>query len=145
MDHSLDSNRLTRSTVNTKTREELRRTESGNSKTPNQANGNGNTSTFASLDDMDGERRPLLGHHHVASTLHAEPGFWRHLLINNQSSPGTNDPNPFVRWPARVWNVTKVTLLSCTYSLFALDLRAPCAKFYLQLGSTCSSSSFPSV
>jgi Ca2+:H+ antiporter len=122
MDHSLASNHLTHSTVNTKTREELRRAESGNSKAPNQSNGNGSTSAFASLDDMDGERRPLLGHH-ATSTLHAEPGFWRHLLIHNQSSPGTNDPNPFVRWPARVWNVTKITLLSCTYFLFALDSR----------------------
>jgi Ca2+:H+ antiporter len=120
MDHSLDNNHLTHSTVNLKTREELRR-ESGNSKTPNQPNGNG-TSAFASLDDMDGERRPLLGHH-ATSNLHAEPGFWRHLLIHNQSSPGTNDPNPFVRWPARVWNVTKITLLSCTYFHLAVDLR----------------------
>lgn len=128
MDHSLDSDRLTHPTVNTKTREELRRAETGSSKTSNQANGNGSSSAFANHDDMDGERRPLLGHH-VASTLHAEPGFWRHLLISNQSSPGINDPNPFVRWPARVWNVTKVTLLSCTYSICRPRLaRATCAK-----------------
>lgn len=116
MDHNLDSNRLTHPTVHTRTREELRRVETGNSKIANQstANGNGSTNTFASPDDMGDERRPLLGR----STSHAEPGFWRHLLINNQSSPGINSPNPFIRWPARVWNVTKVTLLSCTYSMY---------------------------
>lgn len=70
-------------------------------------------------DDMDGERRPLLAArpHRTSSTLRPEPGFWRHLLINTQSSPGTDDPNPLVRWPARTWNVTKVTLFSCMYSL----------------------------
>lgn len=119
MDNGSDSNNLTSSTVNLKTRDQLRRIETG--KLDNSSNGNGtingngsSSSHFPSLDDMDGERRPLLGHQ-VSSALHAEPGFWRHLLINTQSTPGTNSPNPFVRWPALVWNVTKVTLFSCTY------------------------------
>ena len=119
MDNGSDSNNLTSPTVNLKSRDQLRRIETGklNNSSNGAVNGNGNgnsSSHFPSFDDMDGEHRPLLGHH-VSSTLHAEPGFWRHLLINTQSTPGTNSPNPFVRWPALVWNVTKVTLFSCTY------------------------------
>ena len=112
MDSSLDSDRLTQSAVNIKTRDHIRRVETG--KFSNPPNGNGSTSGhYSSLDEMDGERRPLLGHN-LASTLHAEPGFWRHLLVNPRGSPGTDSPNPFVKWPARAWNVTKVTLFSCT-------------------------------
>ncbi|KAK4111294.1 Calcium/proton exchanger [Canariomyces notabilis] len=58
---------------------------------------------------MDPEVRPLLGHR-ISS--HHSSGFWRHLLLNPRSSPGTDSPNPLVRWPAYLWNVTKVTLLS---------------------------------
>ncbi|KAK4043162.1 Sodium/calcium exchanger protein-domain-containing protein [Parachaetomium inaequale] len=114
MENGLDSSHLTRPTVNLKTRDQIRR-ETG--KFPSPPNGNGGSSAhFSSLDEMDGERRPLLGHQ-TASNLHAEPGFWRHLLVNNQSSPGTDSPNPFVRWPARVWNVTKITLFSSWINL----------------------------
>ena len=116
MDNGPGSNHLTSPTVNLKSRDQLRRIETG--KLNNLSNGtvNGNGSSSAHFpDDMDGETRPLLGHRQVASALHAEPGFWRHLLFNSQSSPGTNSPNPFVRWPALLWNVTKITLFSCTY------------------------------
>lgn len=104
---------------NLKSRDQLRRIETGklNNSQNGTVNGNGSSSAhFASLGDMNGERRPLLGHL-SGSTLHAEPGFWRHLLINPESTPGTNSPNPFVRWPALVWNVTKVTLLSSWINL----------------------------
>ncbi len=118
MDNSLTSNPLTTSPVNIKVRDHLRRVETGRSSEPPNTDGTDGTNGtnghyYSSLDEMDGERRPLLGHH-ATSNLHAEPGFWRHLLIHTQSSPGTDSPNPFVRWPARVWNVTKVTLFSCT-------------------------------
>ncbi|AEO64089.1 uncharacterized protein THITE_2109854 [Thermothielavioides terrestris NRRL 8126] len=102
---------------NVKTRDHLRRIETGKLSSPP----NGNTSStsasgyVANPDDMDddGERRPLLVHqHHTHSTLRPEPGFWRHLLFNRQSSPGIHHANPLVRWPARAWNVTKVTLFS---------------------------------
>jgi Ca2+:H+ antiporter len=118
MDNGSDSNNLTSPAVNLKTRDQLRRIETGKLNNPanGTVNGNGNSSAhFTSLNGMNGEQQPLLGGHHISSTLHTEPGFWRHLLINNESTPGTNSPNPFVRWPALVWNVTKVTLLSCTY------------------------------
>ncbi|KAK4128471.1 Calcium/proton exchanger [Parathielavia appendiculata] len=109
MGNGLNGNDLTPHTVHIKTRDQIRRIETGRLSDP--PNGN---ARFSSLDDMpvNDERRPLLGHHHLASTLHAEPGFWRHLLINPQSSPGINSPNPLVKWPARGWNVTKVTLFS---------------------------------
>lgn len=112
--NGLDNNRLTYATVNVKTRDQLRRIETGKTSDLTNGHGNGNTSAFSSLDQMDGERRPLLGNH-VSSTLHPEPGFWRHLLVNARTSPGIDSPNPFVRYPARVWNVTKVTLFSCMY------------------------------
>jgi Ca2+:H+ antiporter len=108
--NGVNGNHSPHHTVNIKTRDQIRRIETGRFSDPPNAH-------FSSLDDeMNGERRPLLGHHHVPSTLHAEPGFWRHLLINPQSSPGIDSPNPLVRWPARAWNVTKVTLFSCTCS-----------------------------
>ncbi|EAQ85147.1 hypothetical protein CHGG_09161 [Chaetomium globosum CBS 148.51] len=118
MDNGPGSNHLTSPTVNLKSRDQLRRIETG--KLNNSSNGtvNGNGSSSAHFpDDMDGETRPLLGHRQVASALHAEPGFWRHLLFNSQSSPGTNSPNPFVRWPALLWNVTKITLFSSWINL----------------------------
>jgi len=112
-----DNNHLTRPAVTTKSRDLLRR-ETG--KFINSANGNASASArLSGLGDMDGEQRPLLGHQGT-STLHAEPGFWRHLLVNTQSSPGTNSPNPFVRWPARVWNVAKITLFSSWINLLLI-------------------------
>jgi Ca2+:H+ antiporter len=107
-------NGLTHSAVNTKTRDHLRRVETGKLSNPPARNGSTSGAHYSSLNEMDGERRPLLGHH-ATTTLHSEPGFWGHLLVNPQSTPGTDSPNPFVRWPARVWNVTKVTLFSCTW------------------------------
>ncbi len=132
MDSStLDPSSLTHPTVNTKTREILRRETATFLSQPNgegngsgtgtgngTGNGNGNGSSaphqYFRFDDMDPESRPLL-ERHVPTNLHPDPGFWRHLLIHTQSTPGTNSPNPFVRWPARVWNVTKVTLFSCMF------------------------------
>ncbi|KAL2197801.1 Sodium/calcium exchanger protein-domain-containing protein [Corynascus similis CBS 632.67] len=99
---------------NLKTRDQIRRVETGKS-TSNTTNGNGSTSQFG-CSSMDGERQPLLGHQ-ATSTLHPEPGFWGHLLFSAKSSPGTNSPNPFVRWPAQVWNVTKITLFSSWINL----------------------------
>lgn len=104
-------NCLTRLAVNIKARDHLRRV--GTCKTIASANGdaNGTANGHAAWPDiMDGEQEPLLG---ARASLPPEAGFWRHLLLNRTSSPGTDSPNPFVRLPALVWNVTKVTLLSC--------------------------------
>ncbi|KAL2260146.1 hypothetical protein VTK26DRAFT_5949 [Humicola hyalothermophila] len=79
--------------------------------------GNGSASGHHAADDDDemNEYRPLLPHRHTSAT--PESGFWKHLLRNPKSSPGTDSHNPFVRWPAHVWNVTKVTLLSSWINL----------------------------
>ncbi|KAK3995826.1 Sodium/calcium exchanger protein-domain-containing protein [Cladorrhinum sp. PSN332] len=55
----------------------------------------------------DDEFRPLIGHRRSASQSK-----FRHFLLNPTSTPGTDNPNFLVRWPAQAWNVTKVTLLS---------------------------------
>ena len=65
------------------------------------------------------ERRPLLGNGNgngIGLGGSETSGTWSDVFLNPRSTPGTASPNPFVKYPARVWNVTKVTLLSCTYS-----------------------------
>lgn len=130
MDKSLDCNssnnsrNLTNPTVTRKftnlLRRETARTQNTSYGTTNgTTNGTANGSfsnPYSPLGNMNGESEPLLGGH-GSSILHPEPGFWRHLLVNTRSSPGTDNPNPFIRYPAHVWNVTKVTLLSCTFPL----------------------------
>lgn len=103
-------NGLTHFAVNIKARDHLRRAGTG----PNHANGNANGHP---VDPRMDEESPLLGPRHAAShiSVHPDSGFWRHLLLNPHSSPGADNPNPFIRWPAHVWNVTKVTLFSCTF------------------------------
>ncbi|KXX83384.1 Vacuolar calcium ion transporter [Madurella mycetomatis] len=105
-------NGLTHFAVNIKVRDHFRRAATGHS----NANGSANGHPF---DPSMDERSPLLGSRHVAShiSVHPDPGFWRHLLLNPHSSPGADSPNRFIRWPARVWNVTKVTLFSSWINL----------------------------
>ncbi|KAK4235993.1 hypothetical protein C8A03DRAFT_17322 [Achaetomium macrosporum] len=105
---SLDSDRLTCTAVHPKVRDHLRRMTF-----PIHPNGHANGYVVPVNTDMDdAEIRPLLGNRHTSHSLRPEHSFWRHFFLNPTSSPGTDDPNPFVRWPARVWNVTKVTLFS---------------------------------
>jgi hypothetical protein len=35
-----------------------------------------------------------------------------HLFLDRKHTPGVDSANPFVKWPAHVWHVTKITLLS---------------------------------
>jgi Ca2+:H+ antiporter len=35
-----------------------------------------------------------------------------HFFLDTKFTPGADSPNPFVKWPAHVWHVTKITLLS---------------------------------
>ncbi|KAK3303475.1 Sodium/calcium exchanger protein-domain-containing protein [Chaetomium strumarium] len=115
---SLESHRLTDPAVHPKVRDHLRRMTF-----PVHANGRANgyivPSNTEVMDD-DGEVRPLLGNRHTSHSLRPEHNFWRHLFLNPTSSPGTDDPNPFRRWPARVWNVTKVTLFSSWINLLLI-------------------------
>ncbi|KAH6618080.1 Sodium/calcium exchanger protein-domain-containing protein [Chaetomium sp. MPI-SDFR-AT-0129] len=127
MDKSHDCNssnndrNLTNPTVAPKTRDLIRRVETGRGQNTFYGTTNGTTngsssSPFSPLANMNGEREPLLGGQ-GSSILHPEPGFWRHVFINTRSSPGTDNPNPFIRYPAHLWNVTKVTLLSSWINL----------------------------
>lgn len=68
----------------------------------------------AHSDQMNGamnstENTPLLGHPFASEDRR---GFWRKLLLDRRHTPGTDDPNPLVKWPARVFNVAKAALLS---------------------------------
>lgn len=134
-------NCLTRLSVNIKTRDHLRRIETGKFSQINGIDGSGSGSgqLTAEPEDMD-EYRPLLPGRHFTSA--SESGFWRHLFLDPKSSPGTDSHNPFVRWPAHVWNVTKVTLFSCMYSkmktgAIAIDIRILISHHSLDQPSPC--------
>ncbi|KAK0672986.1 putative vacuolar calcium ion transporter [Cercophora samala] len=91
-------NYLSSLTVRVQTRQILRRVTTG--KVPHQPGS----------PIMDDEESPLLGHR-IANGA-AEPNFWKHLLLDRTSSPGTKSANPLVRLPAHFFNVFKITLLS---------------------------------
>ncbi|KAK4172192.1 putative vacuolar calcium ion transporter [Triangularia setosa] len=93
-------NYLSSLTVHVQTRQILRRVTTG--KVPHEA----------ASPIMDDEESPLLGHGHRISNGGSEPNFWKHLLLDRTSSPGTKSPNPLVRLPAHFFNVFKITLLS---------------------------------
>ncbi|KAK3402328.1 Sodium/calcium exchanger protein-domain-containing protein [Sordaria brevicollis] len=70
---------------------------------------NGHTNGYTTM--ADSERSPLLGGRWT--TTESDDEFsWRAFLFDNKKTPGTAHSNPLVRYPTRVWNVTKVTLLS---------------------------------
>jgi hypothetical protein len=76
-------------------------------KTWTQSNGTRNNGHI-----MD-EESPLLGYH---SRDESRASFLRRVFFDRKHTPGMDSGNLFVRWSARVFNVTKVTLLSSTYS-----------------------------
>ena len=57
--------------------------------------------------DWERDLRPLLG----AGRASRRGTLWQ-VLFDKRHTPGTNNPNPLVKWPAHVWNVTQVTLWS---------------------------------
>ncbi|KAK4643358.1 Vacuolar calcium ion transporter [Podospora bellae-mahoneyi] len=91
-------NYLSSLTVHVQTRQILRRVTTG--KAPHET---GSPS-------MDDEESPLLGHR--IANGGSEANFWKHLLLDRTSSPGTKSPNALVRLPAHFFNVFKITLLS---------------------------------
>ena len=107
-------NRLSDRAVNVAVRKTFRRTATG--KKQSGANGyqpaiNGHRARS----QMD-EDTPLLGGTPPAEPDHDERPFWRSFFLNKRYTPGTDSPNPLVRWSALTWNTFKVTLLSCTYA-----------------------------
>jgi Ca2+:H+ antiporter len=98
-------------TANVNFREDYRRVASGHGKAPHHPL-NGHTANGGNMD----ERSPLLPGlpgTHEASHRHRH-GFWWHVFLNKRATPGTDSPNPFVRYPAHFWMVVKATLLSST-------------------------------
>ncbi|KAK4219956.1 hypothetical protein QBC37DRAFT_74859 [Rhypophila decipiens] len=63
-----------------------------------------------------GETTPLLGPSPIVHPSHERGPVWR-FFLDTKNTPGTDSPNPLTKWPARVWNVTKVTLLSSWINL----------------------------
>ncbi|KAK3692633.1 Sodium/calcium exchanger protein-domain-containing protein [Podospora appendiculata] len=63
------------------------------------------------------ESSPLLGAD--GSALPASPahGHVWHFFLDPTTTPGIDNHNPFVKFPARVWNVAKITLLSSWINL----------------------------
>ncbi|KAB5566515.1 calcium/proton exchanger [Coniochaeta sp. 2T2.1] len=55
------------------------------------------------------EESPLLGHH---AQNESRTSFLRRVFFDRRQTPGMNSDNFAVRWTARTFNVTKVTLLS---------------------------------
>lgn len=82
---------------------------------------NGHTNGYTT---MDSERRPLLANGTSNGgrwTTESHSDFsWRDFFLDTTKTPGTNHPNPLVKYPIRVWNVTKVTLLSSWINILLL-------------------------
>lgn len=109
------------SLVNVTVRKTFRRIATGKLDEPNGNGVNGvngvngiNGHTNGAI--MPDERSPLLPGAHPAGPASDNSSFWWAFFLDNTSTPGTDNPNPLVRWPAQSWNVFKVTLLSCTYT-----------------------------
>ena len=105
---------------------------------------NGHTNGYTT---MDSERRPLLANgtgNGGRWTTESDSDFsWRDFFLDTTKTPGTNHPNPLVKYPTRVWNVTKVTLLSCMYPMTIARSIDRTANIYPQHGSTSFSSLCP--
>lgn len=48
----------------------------------------------------------------AGATNNHRGGFWRQVFLDPKKTPGLDSPNPFVKWPVHVFNITKVVLLS---------------------------------
>ncbi len=101
---------LTKDTANIKFREQLRRT----------------TTEVASIahdiaaplaPDMD-ERTPLVGVlPGTAASRSTSHGTLWHVLLDRKHTPGTNSEKLAIKWLAKLWHVTKVSLYSSMYHL----------------------------
>ncbi|KAI0190317.1 calcium/proton exchanger [Astrocystis sublimbata] len=67
------------------------------------------------------ETSPLIGGNGRASKQHSPT--WE-FFFNSKTTPGTDSPNPAVKYPAHVWHVAKTTLLSSPVNilLFAVPI-----------------------
>ncbi|KAI1777136.1 Calcium/proton exchanger [Hypoxylon cercidicola] len=58
------------------------------------------------------EGTPLLGHSNDYANGHHDRGEAWQFFFNSHHTPGTENPKPWVKYPAHVWHITKATLLS---------------------------------
>ncbi|KAI4871127.1 Calcium/proton exchanger [Hypoxylon rubiginosum] len=58
------------------------------------------------------EGTPLLGRSNEYANGHHDRGEAWQFFFNSQHTPGTDNPKPWVKYPAHVWHITKATLLS---------------------------------
>lgn len=68
-----------------------------------------------SSDDYPSERTALLnGNINDWGNGHSGSGssHWKNFFLNRRTTPGTESPNPLVRYSASTWHITKVTLMS---------------------------------
>lgn len=116
---------MANNSANVHFREHVRRTTTGFQKSPTSP-------IVRDVDDSDeghdggsgagsgagpDERTPLLlpGSNGNGSAHPGDDSVWRkvkQVLLDRRATPGTDSPNPFIKWPARWWNVFKVTMLS---------------------------------
>ncbi|KAK3316130.1 Sodium/calcium exchanger protein-domain-containing protein [Apodospora peruviana] len=80
-----------------------------------RALGNSKILNGSPIMDIVNEDTPLLG----GTPVHQRGPVWR-FFLDGTDTPGTDSPNPFVKFPARVWNVAKVTLLSSWINLLLI-------------------------
>ncbi|ROW01292.1 hypothetical protein VMCG_05839 [Cytospora schulzeri] len=72
---------------------------------PNGSNENGGPSE-------NDEQTPLIGRSNGDAPSPKVRGFWGQVFLDSRKTPGVDSPNPFIKWPAHVFNIIKVTLLS---------------------------------
>ncbi|KAI2628770.1 Calcium/proton exchanger [Hypoxylon sp. NC1633] len=91
--------------------------------------------TVTSLTDPGGHRHHANGEPHEGTSLLGrvrENGFYTHnghghghgetweFFFNSQHTPGTDNPKPWVKYPAHVWHITKATLLSSPVNILLI-------------------------
>ncbi len=95
-------NSLTRDTANIKFREQLRRTSS-HSESASRA-------VIARIDGIMNETTPLIPGTAASRNTHHSP-LW-HVLLDRKHTPGRHDERLAVRWLAKIWHITKISLYS---------------------------------
>lgn len=75
-----------------------------------------------SSDDYPGERTSLLNGNHNDWTNGSASGSsaWKQFFLSRRTTPGTESPNPLVRYSASTWHITKVTILSSYVNILLL-------------------------
>ncbi|KAI1380386.1 Calcium/proton exchanger [Hypoxylon crocopeplum] len=70
--------------------------------------------------EVPDERTSLLGHAPQNGNSHHRHGETWEFFFNSQHTPGTDNPKPWVKYPAHVWHITKATLLSSPVNILLI-------------------------